>query len=236
MWPNIVTIDGFLDRGDLEAVLDRVDTGQFLDGSVSAGGGNLEVKHNREMAPEQQYVEVVKIVERAVRASEELNFAVFPRAVTRAIVSRYDEGMSYGSHIDSAIMGFMTQGQAYGPFGQNYVRSDFSMTVFLAEPDTYEGGELSFDSPWGAQNYKLPAGTAIVYPTGLPHEVTAVTKGTRLAAVLWLQSMIRDHEQRRLVSDLHRLADQLRRRHPDTAEAQSARDLAATALRLTADI
>jgi PKHD-type hydroxylase len=236
MWPTIVTIDNFLAKDDLDAILERVDAARFQDGAVSAGGGNLEVKNNREMAPEKQYVDVVKVVERAIRESVELNYAVFPRTVTRAIVSRYEEGMSYGVHIDSPIIGFMVQNQAFGPFGQNYVRSDFSMTVFLADPESYDGGELSFGSPWGTQRYKLPAGTAVAYPTGIPHEVTPVTRGVRLAAVLWMQSMIRDHEQRRLVSDLSRLSRLLLDKDPGSPEATLARDLATTALRTAADV
>jgi PKHD-type hydroxylase len=236
MWPTIVTIDNFLDKSELDIVRERIGAARFQDGAVSAGEANRMVKSNLEMAPEQQYVEVVRIVERAIKESVELNYTVFPRSITRAIVSRYEEGMAYGTHIDSAIMGFMAQAQGHGPFGQNYVRSDFSMTVFLAEPDSYEGGELSFDSPWGNRRYKLAAGSAIAYPTGIPHQVTPVTRGVRLAAVLWMQSMIRDHDQRRLVSDMNRLADRLLGKDPESADAQLAKDIATTALRISADV
>ncbi|MCA2219343.1 Fe2+-dependent dioxygenase [Jidongwangia harbinensis] len=235
MWPSIITIENFLSKTELETVLESTDTARFVDGGVTAGGGNLSVKNNREMAAEQEYVDVVKIVERALRANVELNYTVFPRSITRAIVSRYDQGMSYGVHIDSPVIGFMSPGQA-GSFGQNYLRSDFSMTVFLSEPDSYAGGDLSFGSPWGTQTYKLSPGSAVVYPTGLPHEVTPITAGTRLAVVLWLQSMVRDHEQRRLVSDINRLASRLIERDPESAEASLARDTAANALRLAADV
>jgi PKHD-type hydroxylase len=151
-------------------------------------------------------------------------------------VSTHEKGMSYGVHIDSPIMGFMVQSQAHGPFSQNYVRSDFSMTIFLSEPDLYDGGELSFDSPWGTHQYKLDAGSAVVYPTGLPHQVLPVSFGARFAAVLWLHSMIRDHEQRRLVSDINRLARQLVEADPESPEALLAMDIAATALRISADL
>lgn len=236
MWPTIRVIDNFLDPTELKTVTGKVGAARFVDGRVSADGGSAEVKNNQEMASEQQYVEVVKIVDRAVRANLDLNNSVFPRSITRAIISRYEDGMAYGTHIDSPIMGFTAQNEAYGPFGQNYVRSDFSMTVFLAEPDTYDGGELSFGSPWGTHTYKLPAGSAIAYPTGLPHQVTPVTRGVRLAAVLWLQSMIRDHEQRRLASQLNLLANRLESTDAGSANAQLARELAATALRINADI
>jgi len=236
MWPTIRVIDDFLDPTDLKTVTEKVEAARFIDGRISAGGGSAEVKHNQEMASEQHYVEVVKIVDRAVRANLDLNHSVFPRSITRAIISRYSDGMAYGTHIDSPIMGFMVQNEAYGPFGQNYVRSDFSMTVFLSEPDAYEGGELSFGSPWGEHTYKLPAGSAVAYPTGLPHQVTPVTSGERLAAVLWLQSMIRDHEQRRLAAQLEVLATRVETSEPGSANARLARELAATALRINADI
>lgn len=236
MWPSILTVENFVSPAELEAVRARVDAAAFQNGDVSAAGANLSVKNNEEMVPGQEYVDIVKLVERGVRTNPDINYTVFPRSVTKAIVSRYDVGMSYGVHIDSPVMGFMAQGQAMGPFGQNYVRSDFSMTVFLSEPDSYDGGELSFDSPWGKQLYKLPAGSAIVYPTGMRHEVTEVTRGSRSVVVLWMQSMIRDQEQRRLAGDMNVLARQLTRTDPGSAEARSATDLAATALRLFADI
>ncbi|GIJ22901.1 Fe2+-dependent dioxygenase [Micromonospora lutea] len=236
MWPSIITIEKFLDDDDLDTIQESIDAAAFVDGAISAGGGNLDVKNNREMAAEQPYVEIVKLVERAIRRSPELNFSVFPRAITRAIVNRYDEGMSYGMHIDSPVIGFMAQQQAYGSFGQNYLRSDFSMTVFLTDPASYDGGELTFASPWGSQVYKLPIGSAVIYPTGMPHEVTTVTRGSRLAAILWMQSMIRDHEQRRQVSELNVLAQELLALDRTSPLALKARDLAANALRLAADV
>ena len=236
MWPSIITIENFLAKDDVETIQESIDAAEFVDGGVSAGGGNLDVKDNREMAPDRQYVDVVKIVERAVKTSVQLNYTVFPRAISRAIVNRYDVGMAYGEHVDSPVMGFMAQHQALGPFGQNYLRSDFSMTVFLSDPGSYGGGELRFASPWGDQLYKLAAGSAVVYPTGVPHEVTTVTQGTRLAAVLWLQSMIGDHAQRDLVSRLNALAGDLLAEQPGSPLAARARDLAADALRLAADV
>jgi len=236
MWPSIITIDNFLDEADLTAIHDKIATSGFVDGHVSAGGPNLGVKHNQEMATGPGYVEVVKLVERAVKTNIELNYTVFPRAITRSIVSKYEIGMSYGMHIDAPVMGFMAQSAAFGSFGQNYVRSDFSMTVFLSEPESYEGGELSFDSPWGEHKYKLSQGGAIVYPTGLPHEVVPVSYGTRLAAVLWLQSMIRDHEQRRLATDVNRLVRQLMEKDPESPETLLAMEIAANALRTFADV
>ena len=236
MWPSIITIENFLGKDDLETIQESIDAAAFIDGGVSAGGGNLEVKNNREMAADQPYVEIVKLVERAIRTNPILNYTVFPRAITRAIINRYDEGMSYGLHIDSPVIGFMAQEQAFGPYGQNYLRSDFSMTVFLTDPGSYDGGELTFASPWGSQVYKLPVGAAVVYPTGLPHEVTTVTRGSRLAAILWLQSMIRDHEQRKLVSELNQLAQSLIEQDSTSPLARQARDLAANALRLAAAV
>lgn len=236
MWPSIITISDFISPDDLAAIQSEIADATFVGGDVSAGGAALATKHNQEMAPQAHYVEIVKIVERAVRESYELNFTVFPRHVTRAIISRYGIGMTYGEHIDSAVMGFMDQSRAMGPFGQNYVRSDFSMTVFLADPDSYDGGELCFDSPWGPQKYKLPAGSAVAYPTGIMHSVLPVSRGVRLAAVVWMQSMIHDHESRRLVADLNSLASRLGSMRGLDDEAEVARNIAATALRIVADI
>jgi PKHD-type hydroxylase len=236
MWPSILTINDLIDQKDLSEIRIGLDEARYLDGGVTAKGTNLAVKNNLELAPEVKYVETVKRLEKAIRENAELNYNIFPKRITRAIVSRYDQGMAYGEHIDSPVMGFMEQTRAMAPFGQNYVRSDFSMTIFLAEPDSYDGGELCFDSPWGVQTYKLPPGSAVTYPTGIPHSVSPVTRGTRLAAVLWLQSMIRDHEMRRLVADMSTLAQQLSLAGSCDDEADMARNLAATALRIVADV
>lgn len=236
MWPSIITIDDFLDAEQLRRAQDLVAQADFVDGAVTAAGGNLSVKRNQEMNPGQGYVEVVKMVEQAVKSNDTIRYQVFPRTMTRPIISRYDDGMHYGEHIDSPVMGLSSQGSAMGPLGQNLVRSDFSMTVFLSDPANYQGGELTFGTPHGDHTYKLAAGSAVCYPTGLPHQVTPVSNGVRTAVVLWMQSIVHDHESRTMIADLYHLADLLETASPGSREAKLARECASNALRINASV
>ena len=104
------------------------------------------------------------------------------------MVNRYDVGMSYGSHIDHALMG--------------WVRTDLAFTLFLSDPASYEGGELVMETTMGNVNYKLPIGSAIVYPANTLHRVLPVKQGQRLAVIGWVQSMVRDPAKREILWDL----------------------------------
>jgi PKHD-type hydroxylase len=107
------------------------------------------------------------------------------------LFSRYEAGMSYGRHIDNALMG-----------NQDFLRSDVSLTLFLNSPSTYEGGELVIESTDAEQAYKLEAGSVIVYPSSTLHRVEPVTEGVRLVAVAWVQSLVREPSQREILFDL----------------------------------
>jgi len=144
--------------------------------------------------------------------------------------------MLYGTHIDAAVTGFRSQAVALGRYGQNYVRNDFAMTIFLVGPDSYVGGELCIYTPAGRLTYKLSQGSAVVYPAGMPHAVAAVERGTRMVAVVWLQSMIHDHERRNLVTDMDRLARQVSAKRVASREAELAKNVAARALLRSAQV
>jgi len=217
---NIVTGD------KLAKVLGLVQQAQFVDGRIS--GGTERDKKNLELAPESdRYVDVLNIVEVAVREHMEFNLTAFPRYMTRPIISRYESGMFYKQHVDLPVMGFMSGGKpanrGLSPVGTGYVRSDLSMTLFLAPPDSYEGGELSFEATPHPLQMKLEAGSAILYPTGTRHQVIPVTKGARLAAVFWIQTMFPVEAHRRAVCDAHRLVTMLAAK-PESPESLLAQD------------
>ena len=114
-----------------------------------------------------------------------------PRRILSPIFASYTEGHKYGDHIDAALM---------GPYPG--MRTDLSITIFLNGPDSYKGGELVLQTPFGEQIYKEPAGSAVLYPTHYLHRVNPVTKGRRLAIVTWIESMVRDPARREVLGDL----------------------------------
>jgi PKHD-type hydroxylase len=131
---------------------------------------------------------VRKLVESRIRGHEVFALAVRPKTLTTVMFSAYEPGMRYGSHVDDALM----QG----------MRTDVSFTLFLSEPASYDGGELVIESAAGEEDVKLEAGSLVAYPSTALHHVNEVTRGTRLAAVGWARSYIRDSTRRELLLDL----------------------------------
>ena len=113
--------------------------------------------------------------------------------------------MFYKGHVDKPVMNFMDNKFGLMPLGNNYVRSDLSMTLFLSDPASYDGGELYFEAPLNSIKVKLDAGSAVVYPTGSRHQVLPVTRGVRYAAIFWIQTLFPVEAHRQAVSDAHQL-------------------------------
>jgi PKHD-type hydroxylase len=124
--------------------------------------------------------------------------AAQPRRLASILVSRYQPGMGYGLHVDAPIMG-----------EPNHVRSDLSFTLFLSEPDSYDGGELAIETGGGETAFKLPARSAVCYPTGRLHRVRPIERGERIAIVGWVQSLVRDSAIREMLFDLSAAREQL---------------------------
>jgi PKHD-type hydroxylase len=136
-----------------------------------------------------------------------------PRNIFPPLFNRYDGAANdYGKHVDSAV-------RTWAPAG-THLRSDIAATLFLSDPREYEGGELVIEEAYGAQTIKLRAGELILYPASKVHAILPVTRGSRLAAVFWVESMVRDDEQRRLLYELDMSILALRGRHGDNAELQ----------------
>jgi PKHD-type hydroxylase len=132
--------------------------------------------------------------------------AALPHRIASPFYAKYEKGQTYGEHIDDPIM---------GPAGQRY-RSDISCTVFLSDPEAYDGGELLIKTQYGDQLVKLEAGCAILYPSTSLHQVNPVTSGTRFVAVTWVQSLIRQAEKRDLLYELNQAREQLMREQPNS--------------------
>jgi len=167
--------------------------GMFENGALSAPGlGAAGVKRNEQLAPKtEDYEQFTRVFDSALDRNETFRTAAVPKLLYPPILSRYRPGMVYGTHIDNPIRRKPVP-----------MRLDLSITVFLNNPDSYGGGELVVETPYGEKQVKLPAGDGILYPTTMLHRVAEVKSGERLAAVTWIQSMIQDQFKRSMVYDL----------------------------------
>lgn len=190
----IVFVPQLVDGDELAAMRRIGSESRFTSGMASAGEGLTGIKNNLEADDDETTVAARDILRGAFARHAVIQDAVMPRLMTPPIISLYREGMAYGPHLDHA----MAQ--------QNRLRSDISMTLFLTPPEDYEGGDLAIEGDVGRRSFRLPAGDAIFYPTHYLHEVTPVTQGERLACVLWIQSLVREPERRRILADLAALA------------------------------
>ncbi len=161
---------------------------RFDDGKKTAGRFVRDIKANDQAAASPERDALLTLVEQAVRNNPVFRAAARPKALTPLMLSRYRAGQTYGLHVDDAMM----QG----------LRSDLSFTLFLADPTTYDGGALIIEDSLESREIKLAAGDMILYPTTTLHRVEPVTRGTRLAVVGWVQSLLRDSAQREILFDL----------------------------------
>lgn len=162
-------------------------------GKRTAGAAARGVKENLQADGSDPRVKALeRFVVDALRRHPLFEIAARPARLSRLLFSRYEPGMTYGAHTDDALMGT----------GDDKLRTDLAFTVFLADRETYEGGELVVDSALGEQAIGLDAGDAILYPAGSIHHVAPVTRGVRLAAVGWVQSHVSDVTQRETLFDL----------------------------------
>ncbi len=169
---------------------------EYEDGTRSAGKRIHNIKQNLQMSndsPGQE--EVRKIVLEALQHNSLFQSVAAPVRIVPPTLSRYRDGMTYGSHVDASTM--------YG------IRADVSFTLFLNDPDSYDGGELTVDHGAGVNTFKLPPGQAVVYPTSSFHWVAPVTRGERLSVVSWVQSAVRRSDRRELLHDLRVAIDKL---------------------------
>ena len=177
---------------------------QWVDGKVTAGTQAATVKNNQQL-PESapQIMALRQLVLVALNRNALFFTAALPSKILPPFFNCYSgETNHYGFHVDNAMRMM--------PDGSGYVRADVSATLFLSEPEDYEGGELIIEDTFGRQSVKLKAGSLVVYPSSSVHEVTAVTKGARMACFMFIQSMVRDAEKRRLLYDMDMSLMQLR--------------------------
>lgn len=188
----------FLEPNDAATIVRQLERLPFVDGKLTAGGGAREIKNNLQVDRERADTgEADRLFTAALGRNEAFQIFAMPQRFLMPIYSRCESGMGYGPHIDNSLMG-----------GYNGLRTDLAMTLFLSPAESYDGGELVLHLPIGAEEIKLQAGEAIVYPASYIHHVTSVTRGVRLAAVTWLQSAVRDERIRAILRDLYDAVNQ----------------------------
>ena len=197
----LVVIPQALAADALKALRTRLDAaaddpeGPWVDGRVSAGWQGAPVKSNRQLDERSALAaDCQRLVLDALERHPRFISAVLPNEVYPPMFNRYGPGMYFGPHVDGS-------GRLQPRTGRK-LRTDVSATLFLNEPSEYDGGELVVHDAYGAHRVKLAAGDLVVYPATSLHEVTPVTRGTRLASFFWVQSLVRDDAQRAMLFDL----------------------------------
>jgi len=188
----------------------------WVDGRVSAGGQAVARKNNEQLAQDSDAARQLQaLILGAVQRDPLFFSAALPRKIFNPLFNRYSGASNYyGAHIDGAVLHSRNPAQ--------WVRTDLSCTVFLAEPDEYDGGELLIHDPQGERRIKLPAGDLVLYPGTTLHQVTPVTRGARLASFFWIESMVRGGDQRQLLFEMDmallKLRDALGEQEPSVVQ------------------
>jgi PKHD-type hydroxylase len=223
----MLRIPSVLDPNQLDTVRKLLADAKFVDGKLSAGAAAQRVKHNQELDKHAKQMDILNnIVMSGLVQHPVYRAGALPLRVAAPYYARYTPGMAYGDHLDDPIMG--ADGMLY--------RSDIAITVFLNEPDKYDGGELVIRTAFGENTVKLPAGDAVMYPSSSLHHVSQVTRGERLVAVTWVQSLVRDPARRELLYELHQAREKLLKISPEAEETAQVNTAYMNLIRMWGDI
>lgn len=193
----LMTYDDVLDAATVQRFREALAGAEWIDGATTAGSLSRAVKRNQQLDDRSPAaVRLGNEILRRLGAHPGFLSAALPERIHPPKFNRYAGGGRYGVHVDGAIMRIADANLT--------LRSDLSATLFLTDPEDYDGGELRIETPFGAQAVKLPAGSMVLYPSSSLHEVTPVTRGERVCAFFWIQSMVRDEAARGLLHDLDR--------------------------------
>jgi PKHD-type hydroxylase len=200
----LIRISKLLSAADLGRIRHALETAQFAEGTMT---GKKSLKRNLQAVQSSPGInDATKTIVGALMRRREFTSYVIPKQVFM-MFNRYDVGMEYKDHMDAALMG---GGE------RPMLRSDVSVTVFLTDPGSYQGGEFVLQSPFGEMRIKEPAGHAIAYPSNMLHRVDPITEGSRWACVGWAQSLVQDTSQRLIIHELDQLRYSLTAELPDS--------------------
>ena len=191
----MLAIPDVLDAAGVARVRALIDPAEWVDGNVTSGHQSALAKRNRQLPEEGAAArEAGRLILEALSRTPLFIAAALPSKIFPPLFNAYGPGEQFATHVDNAVR--------IRRFDDFRIRSDLSATLFLSDPDSYDGGELVIEEQFGEQRVKLPAGHMVVYPASSLHRVTPVTRGTRVASFFWIQSMVRDDGARRILFEL----------------------------------
>ncbi|NHZ40922.1 Fe2+-dependent dioxygenase [Massilia aquatica] len=203
--PQVLTPD------QVAAMRRALDEADWTDGRATVGAQGAQVKHNQQLPTGSPLAaELGQIILAALSANPLYFAAALPLRTVPPLFNRYTGGGHYGAHVDGAVRN--VAGSALP------LRTDVSCTLFLCEPEDYDGGELIVNDTYGVHEVKLPAGDMIVYPSSSVHKVEPVTRGSRVCSFFWVQSMVRDDARRAMLLELDQTIVRLRAQLGDSEE------------------
>lgn len=198
----LISIDNVLTKTEVAQFRAELDAAAWIEGARTAGTLAKAVKRNQQIDDASALAtRLGQAILRRLAETPLFISAALPRTIYPPKFNRYAGGGQYGAHVDSALM--------YLPGTSEQMRTDLSATLFLAEPDEYDGGELEVEGPFGVQAVKLAAGDMVLYPATSLHRVTPVTRGARVASFFWIESLVADEGERTLLFDLDQSIQQL---------------------------
>jgi len=191
----LTVIEEFLDQETVDFIRAELEKGQWEDGRLSAGGIASSLKNNQQLKQDNDLaLSLANLLLEKLGNHPAFVSAAIPNRIHPPRFNKYSCGETYGVHVDAPVMSM--------PYSNQVMRSDVSATIFLTDPNDYEGGELSIEGEFGAQLVKLNPGDMVVYPASSLHQVNPVTRGERVSAILWVQSMVADASARAILYDL----------------------------------
>lgn len=191
----LIVIENVLDEAEVRTFRERLATANWVDGAATAGSRSIAVKQNLQLASgDALAVELGNVVLRKLGHNPLFVSAALAEKIWPPVFNCYQDGGHYGTHSDAALMRL--------PEVNLTIRSDLSATVFLSDPEEYDGGELVIEEQFGGQAVKLAAGDMVLYPSSSLHQITPVTRGQRICAIMWMQSAVADTAARSMLFDL----------------------------------
>ncbi|MFA6739941.1 MAG: Fe2+-dependent dioxygenase [Arcobacteraceae bacterium] len=208
----ILHIPNVLSQNQVKECRELLNKADWIDGKLTAGNQAINVKSNLQLAENNPLLKYLRdLITQALKTNPLFVSATLPNHIISPFVNRYENGASYGNHVDNSILYDTTVGKNF--------RTDVSASLFFTDPDEYEGGEMVIEDTFGIHEVKLPAGDLILYPSTSLHRVEPVTQGVRMVSFMWTQSMIRSAWKRSILFELDNTIQSLRLKYGETQEA-----------------